>query len=44
MDVKRDFFMKSIFKHWKGLPKAVVQSPSLELLKRCVDMALSSMV
>ena len=27
-------------KHWKRLPGAVLESPSLEVFKRCVDLAL----
>jgi len=31
-------------KHWNRLPREVLKSPSLEVLKKCVDVALQDMV
>jgi len=31
-------------KHWHRLPREVTESPSLEAIKRCVDVALRDMV
>lgn len=36
--------MERIVKHWNNLPRVDVNSPSLEMLRKCVDMALEGMV
>jgi len=37
-------FTGSVVKHWNRLPREVVESPSLEVFKKLVDMALQDMV
>ena len=44
LDIRKSFFTKRMFKHWTRLPRAVVVSPSLEVVKKRVDMALRDMV
>ena len=44
MDIIKNFFTERVAKHWNRLPKMVVESPSLEVLKKCVDMALWDIV
>jgi len=41
LDIKKKFFTS---KHWNRLPREVVESPSLEVFKKCVDVALQDMV
>jgi len=37
-------FTERVVRHWTGLPRAVVESPSLEGFKKHVDMALQDLV
>ena len=43
MDVRKNF-SKRVVMHWHRLPVEVLQSPSLEVLKQKIDVALSDMV
>jgi len=44
LDIRKNFFTLRVIKHWNWLPREVVESPSLELLKRRVDMELRDTV
>ena len=44
MDIRNNFFTGRAVSHWHRLPRAVVESPSLEGFKNRVDVALGDMV
>jgi len=44
LDIRKTFFTMRVVKHWNGLPREVLEAPSLETFQVRLDGALSSLV
>jgi len=44
LDIRKNSFTARVVRHWNMLPREVVELPSLEALKKCVDTALPDTV
>lgn len=44
MDIRKNFYVEKVVRHWNGLRREAVVSPTLEVFRRCVDVALKNAV
>jgi len=44
LDIRKTFFTMRVMKDWNGLPREVMEAPSLETFKARLDGALSNLI
>ena len=44
LNMRKNFFPLRVMEHWSRLPRGVVESPLLKMLKICLDKVLCSLL
>ena len=44
LKMRKNFFPLTVTKHWNRLPRGIVESPSLEMFKTCLDEVLCNVL